>query len=123
MARTTLLWTLAALLPIAVLLMPGLLAWHRELIRLRRSHPALGPGRFEDVDVHWSEDERWIVVVRSSPDRSCRAVLVANLGDVKVRVPLPDIGDLSRVLASSVNDLNVPNGAVELAPLAVILCD
>jgi maltooligosyltrehalose trehalohydrolase len=101
----------------------SLLAWHRRLVEIRRTHPALGPGRFEDIEVHWSDDERWIVVVRWSPDRAAKAAIVANLGDAKVRVPLPDFGDFTRIIASSVTDPTVPSGVVELAPSAVTLYD
>ncbi|MEA2972912.1 MAG: maltooligosyltrehalose trehalohydrolase [Actinomycetota bacterium] len=40
------------------------LDWHRRLIALRRSEPALSSGTFDDLDVRFDEDERWLVLER-----------------------------------------------------------
>ena len=45
----------------------SLLDWHRRLIALRRSEPALSSGTFDDLDVRFDEDERWLVA-RPRPD-------------------------------------------------------
>ena len=99
----------------------SMLDWHRRLIELRRSHPALGPGTFEDLDVHASEEEGWIVVVRRAP--STTAAIVANLSDQPVRVPLGEFGNFSRVLASSGSRPDVLVPVVELARLGLVLAD
>jgi maltooligosyltrehalose trehalohydrolase len=99
----------------------SLLDWHRQLISLRRSRPALGPGRFEDVDVEFSEDDRWIRIERRSPDGSDSVVIVANLSDGKVGVPVP-ARNLS-VVASSAGMADVSEGVVELAPFSLVILD
>ena len=91
----------------------SLLEWHRELIRLRRSHPDLGPGSFADLSVTFSEDDRWLVIDRGA------VVIAANLSGDKTAVPVNR--EISRVLASSPPDPDVCDGVVELAPWGVIL--
>jgi maltooligosyltrehalose trehalohydrolase len=72
----------------------SLLAWHRSLISLRRSRPALGPGR---------------------------VVITANLSDSKVRVPVP--AGISTVVASSAGAADVSEGVVELVPFSLVIFD
>jgi maltooligosyltrehalose trehalohydrolase len=45
-----------------------LLDWHRRLIALRRSLP---PVDFDDVDVRYDEDERWLVLHRGPVSVVC----------------------------------------------------
>ena len=45
--------------------------WHRRLIALRRSEPALSSGRFDDVNVRFDEDERWLVLERGELSIVC----------------------------------------------------
>ena len=59
-----------------------LLAWYRELIRLRRSHPALSDPDLSAVRVTYDEAERWLVVHRGP----CR--VAANLSAEPRDVPL-----------------------------------
>jgi len=42
----------------------GLLAWHRRLIELRRTEPALADGRLEDIHTAYDEAGRWLVIDR-----------------------------------------------------------
>ncbi|HEX7167845.1 MAG TPA: malto-oligosyltrehalose trehalohydrolase [Acidimicrobiales bacterium] len=93
----------------------SLLAWHRELIALRRSRRELGPGRFDDVEVNVSADEGWIVVGRGG------VVIAANLSDRTVEVPVPQ--GKTRVLASSPRISDVSHGVVELVRSGVVLLD
>jgi maltooligosyltrehalose trehalohydrolase len=93
-----------------------LLAWHRRLIALRRSHPAFGPAdRFTDVRIEFSEDDRWLLI-----DRGAGAV-AANLGDGPVTVVLPVHLRNLRVVASSPCPADVLGGVVELARSGVAL--
>ena len=48
-----------------------LLDWHRRLIALRRSEPALSSGSFDDLEVRFDEDERWLVVDRGPITIAC----------------------------------------------------
>ncbi|MEA2825892.1 MAG: maltooligosyltrehalose trehalohydrolase [Actinomycetota bacterium] len=58
-----------------------LLDWHRRLIALRRSEPALSSGTFDDLDVGYDEDERWLVVDRGPITIAC------NFGSEPRRIP------------------------------------
>ena len=42
----------------------SVLAWYRDLIALRRSHPGLASGSLDDVVVTFDEGESWLVVRR-----------------------------------------------------------
>ncbi|MBA3268437.1 MAG: DUF3459 domain-containing protein, partial [Acidimicrobiia bacterium] len=61
-----------------------LLAWHRDLIRLRHDVPALAGGveGVSGVDVRWDGDARWLVVERGPVS------VVCNLGEAEQAVPL-----------------------------------
>ena len=48
-----------------------LLDWHRRLIRLRRSEPALSSGTFDDLAIRFDEEERWLVVDRGPITIAC----------------------------------------------------
>ncbi len=48
-----------------------LLAWHRELIHLRKSEPALIDGRLDLVNVRFDEAERWLILERGSISVAC----------------------------------------------------
>ena len=72
--------------------------WHRRLIGLRRAEPALSSGTFDDVDVRFDEDERWLVVERG--DLS----IAANFSAERRRIPGLD-GEL--VLASNAGDTGI----------------
>ncbi len=79
----------------------GLLDWHRRLIALRRSLP---PVDFDDVDVRYDEDERWLVLHRG------QVSVVCNLSGEGRRVPGVD-GDL---LLASDDAVAVGSDAVTL---------
>jgi maltooligosyltrehalose trehalohydrolase len=61
----------------------ALLGWYAELIALRRVRPELTDPRLEETTASWDEDARWLVLRRGE------LVIVASLGDVPLRVPLP----------------------------------
>jgi len=63
------------------------LAWHRDLIRLRREVPALAGNDFDDVEVRWDEAAGWLVVERGPLS------VVCNLSDAEQAVPLRDGGE------------------------------
>ncbi len=69
-----------------------LLDWHRRLIQLRRSEPALSSGTFDDLQVRYDEDERWLVLERGDLFIAC------NFSSEPRRVPGLD-GEI--VLASN----------------------
>ncbi len=52
----------------------AMLDWYRRLIALRKSHPDLTNGSLEDVNVEFSEEEKWLVMRRGAIE------VVLNLG-------------------------------------------
>jgi malto-oligosyltrehalose trehalohydrolase len=86
----------------------GMLAWYRELIALRRSHPELSDPRLARLVVDYDEDARWIVVHRGS------LRVAANLSAVPVTIPVP--GQHTEVLAASVPGVQLAPDAVTLPP-------
>jgi maltooligosyltrehalose trehalohydrolase len=91
-----------------------LLEWHRALIRLRRSVPALSDGRMgaQAVRTRFSEDERWLVIERGPVTLAC------NVGASRVTVDVP--ADASVVL-SAPDGVAPVDGRVELPPDGVCL--
>ena len=81
------------------------LAWHRELLELRRRLPGLRDGRLEHLDVAFSEEERWLVVRRPG------VTVLVNLG--------PEVRGLEaagEVLAASSAGLRREGGLLHLPP-------
>jgi maltooligosyltrehalose trehalohydrolase len=48
-----------------------LLEWHKQLIRIRRTHPPLTDGQVEDVDVRFDEKAAWLTVKRGAIQVVC----------------------------------------------------
>ena len=70
----------------------GLLAWYRDLIRLRHSTPSLRDGNYQGSRVAFDESARWMVVVRDA------LAVVCNLSDDTRDVPIE--GGIEAVLTS-----------------------
>jgi maltooligosyltrehalose trehalohydrolase len=85
-----------------------ILRWHRELIAMRRAHPALRCGRFPDVSV---DDDASVLVVDYGP-----LVVVANFSSVEAARAV----DAERVLLSS-SSAALERGGVRLAPTSVAI--
>ena len=92
----------------------GLLAWYRELIALRRARPELTDPRLDRVSAACDEEARWLVVTRG------RLLIVASLGGVPLRVPLPE--PPTAVLAASRPGVRLGDTGVTMpgASLAVL---
>ena len=60
----------------------SLLGWYRSLLALRRSRTELTDPRLDAVRVAYDEEARWLAVYRGSLS------IVANFGDVAIRIPL-----------------------------------
>jgi maltooligosyltrehalose trehalohydrolase len=73
-----------------------LLDWHRRLIELRRSVPALTDGRMDAVRVSYDEAAGWLVVGRGP------VVVAANIGDGPVTVSVLGGGALALASESGV---------------------
>jgi maltooligosyltrehalose trehalohydrolase len=72
----------------------SLLAWHKELIALRRREPDLSSGGRKLVTTSFDEDRRWLVVRRG------HFSVAANFADEGQGVPLGACGSV--VLASDI---------------------
>ncbi|MBI3879630.1 MAG: malto-oligosyltrehalose trehalohydrolase [Verrucomicrobia bacterium] len=90
-----------------------LLDWHRRLIRLRRTEPALNDGCLDRVTTRFDERERWLVVERGPISVAC------NLADRPRRVPLRH-GRHAKLLAS-VENIEPTNACVALPPDSVVV--
>jgi maltooligosyltrehalose trehalohydrolase len=64
-----------------------LLKFHRELLALRKRHECLSNCRKDLAAVEFNQAERWITIERGG-DLGERAIIVCNLGDTKVDVPI-----------------------------------
>jgi maltooligosyltrehalose trehalohydrolase len=90
-----------------------MLSWHRELIRLRRSEPALRDGLREKVRVNFDETSRWLVMERGP------ICVVCNLGSERQHIPLHPGNRVP--LLSSTNEFQLSSGAVNLPPDSVAI--
>ena len=89
-----------------------LLAWHRDLIGLRRARPGLRDGRFDDQHVDVDEVRRLVVVTRPS------TVIAANLSAQSQTL---DVDATSVLLASA--DAELRDTTLTLAPESVAILD
>ncbi len=90
-----------------------LLEWHRRLIQLRRSEPALADGDLSAVDARFDEEKRWLVVERGD------LVLACNLADQLQLVLLPR--GVGKVLLASDYCVKVAGENAELPPDSVVI--
>ena len=86
-----------------------LLDWHRRLIALRQSEPALSSGRFDDVDTRFDEDGHWLVVTRSGLS------IVCNFADQPRQIPVA----AGEVVIASDESVTVAESTVTLPPTTV----
>jgi len=94
-----------------------MLAWHRELITIRRAYPELVGGPLEAGDVEFSEAERWLRVRRG------RVLIVCNFGDEPIEAALtaPAPG-AARLLAATSQACSLgEDGAVVVAPGGLVV--
>jgi maltooligosyltrehalose trehalohydrolase len=89
-------------------------AWHRDLIALRRGHPAFADDRLEEVEVRCDEAERWLVVLRPG------LVIACNLGPEERRVGCAEaLG--ARLLLASEPGSRIDGGGFVLAGESVVV--
>jgi maltooligosyltrehalose trehalohydrolase len=95
----------------------SLLAWHKQLIALRRRVPELADGRLDRVEVRFSESEQWLAFRRGA------YLIAVNLSQETRTVPLVSPGAL--VLASEA-DCIIHKAGVEMPSDSVAIlqdCD
>ncbi|MEX2480365.1 MAG: malto-oligosyltrehalose trehalohydrolase [Gammaproteobacteria bacterium] len=94
----------------------GLLRWYRDLIALRRSHPAFGDDRLERVIVDHDEAERWLMMRRGELAVAC------NLGTSQRRLECP-VAHHPRILLASDPGVSVTREAIGLPAESVAIFD
>jgi maltooligosyltrehalose trehalohydrolase len=72
----------------------SLLAWHKQLIALRRNNPAFTDGRLDQVEVRFSEGEQWLAFRRGG------YIIALNLSEETRSVPLACPGALALASAA-----------------------
>ncbi|MEW6155187.1 MAG: malto-oligosyltrehalose trehalohydrolase [Actinomycetota bacterium] len=90
-----------------------LLAWHKELIALRRRLPALSDGSFDAVSTAWDEDAGWFRLSRGP------VTVAVNLAGEARAVPVP--AEATTVLARSNAATTLADGALTLPPDSVAI--
>ena len=88
-----------------------LLAWHRDLLRLRRDHRELCSGDPSGLRVDWSEEDRWLVLARSG------IAVAVNLAELPRAIPVAGAGRL--LLTSEPAGASVGKGTVTVPADAV----
>jgi maltooligosyltrehalose trehalohydrolase len=106
-ARSKLNWTELEREPHA-----SLLAWHKQLIALRRRTPEFTDGRLDQVEVRFSEGEQWLTFRRGE------YVIALNVSQETRIVPLAFSGKL--VLASEANCI-IHKTSVEMPSDSVVI--
>jgi maltooligosyltrehalose trehalohydrolase len=91
-----------------------MLAWYRDLIRLRRSTPALNDGEPGRTRVRCDANARWLEMERGSIRVLC------NLGDRAQKFPAAKD---TPVLLSSRAGVNSREGAIEVEPDSVVIVE
>jgi maltooligosyltrehalose trehalohydrolase len=91
-----------------------MLDWYRQLIQLRRTTPSLNNGEPGNIEVAYSEEQRWLRVIRE------RIVIASSLAPSAVLVPLEHEASL---LLSSQPNVIAESGGITLPPdsIAVLL--
>lgn len=92
----------------------SLLAWHRELIRLRRSHPDLAEDRLEDVHVEYDEAARWLTMNRG------KLRVAVNLASQQQALRLP-AEENWRILLASADGIRPDAHRIHLPPDSVAI--
>jgi maltooligosyltrehalose trehalohydrolase len=92
----------------------GLLDWHRDLIALRRAHPALADDRLEAVEVRFDEAERWLIVLRPG------LVVACNFGSEERWVACAEAVEVRQLLASD-PESRIEGGGFVLQGESVVL--
>jgi maltooligosyltrehalose trehalohydrolase len=87
-----------------------MLAWYRDLIGLRRTRPDLADGRFDQLEVEFSEEQRWLVIRRPS------TIVAVNLASEPRAVEI----EATSVLLSSA-DVELRASGVTLSPESVAI--
>jgi len=90
-----------------------MLDWHRQLIQLRHTEPALSDGRLDQVNVRSDESARWLALERGLITTVC------NLADRAQAIPVRS--GRHQLLLASATEVSASEGKVHLAPDTVVI--
>ncbi len=93
-----------------------MLDWHRALIALRRSHPALSDARMERVEARADDAAGWLLLRRGSIAVAC------NLATRAQEVPVGGAAE-RRVLLASAEGISATGSAISLPPESVAIIE
>jgi maltooligosyltrehalose trehalohydrolase len=91
----------------------GLLDWHRQLIKLRQSEPALSDGRREAVQTRFDAGAGWLMVERGP------IIVVCLVSDRAQHVPLGEEGPI--ILLASDTSIRVDGSSITMPPDSVAI--
>jgi len=89
-----------------------MLAWYRELIRLRRATPCLNDGDPRHLNAFYDERENWIRIERGT------ITVICNLGSENRRFPLTR---RAQVLLASRDEIQIDDGSISIRPDTVVI--
>jgi maltooligosyltrehalose trehalohydrolase len=90
-----------------------ILDWHKRLIQLRRSEPALADGQMKSVRTQFSEEQRWLVVERGA------IIIGCNFSSEQQSLPTNAMG--LRILMVSDAAIRISAGLVNMPPESVAI--
>jgi maltooligosyltrehalose trehalohydrolase len=91
-----------------------MLAWHKQLISLRRRLSTPADGRLDLIDVAYNEEAKWIRINRGPVS------IICNFADEPRQIPLADAGPQEILLASKVVEL--ADGQLSLPRESIAVC-
>jgi maltooligosyltrehalose trehalohydrolase len=94
----------------------GMLDWYRQLIALRRSHPALKSGPLSEVAVSYDREDGWLLIARGP------LLIACSLSEHALEIPI-DISGEEPVLLASHPEARLTPAAVSLPPHAVLIAE
>ena len=89
-----------------------MLAWYRELIRLRRTTPSLNDGDPRHLNAFYNERENWIRIERGT------ITVICNLGSENRRFPLTS---RAQILLASRDEIQIDDGSISIRPDTVVI--
>ncbi len=94
-----------------------ILAWHKELISIRRNYPALTSGRMDLVKVSFDQEKQWLIIEREPVS------VVFNFNSQSQTVKLPENLDPKRVLLASHKGLELEREIISMPAYSVAILD
>jgi maltooligosyltrehalose trehalohydrolase len=98
-----------------------MLKFHRELLALRKLHRCLSNCRKDLTSVEFNQTERWIAIARRDHFEQSPALIVCNLADTTVDIPLGDFAPARLVLFGGEDGGPAPASSIEAGQRSVTM--